>query len=113
MQPPQWHRGRTRDGGAAEFVLVPEDNAIRLPESLATLDASLVEPLACAVHGLDSLGSVTGNHALVYGAGPMGLDPDPVAGRFWSRIGHGPGPGARQGTGRRALRGHGHRHEQA
>ena len=65
--------GETRDGGAAEFVLVPEDNAIRLPESLATLDAALVEPLACAVHGLDSLGSVIGNHALVYGAGTMGL----------------------------------------
>jgi len=65
--------GETLNGGAADFVRVPESNAIRLPEALPTTDASLVEPLACALHGLDSLGSVVGRHVLVYGAGTMGL----------------------------------------
>jgi 2-desacetyl-2-hydroxyethyl bacteriochlorophyllide A dehydrogenase len=65
--------GETLNGGAAEFVRVPEHNAIRLPEALPTTDASLVEPLACALHGLDSLGSVVGHHVLIYGAGTMGL----------------------------------------
>jgi 2-desacetyl-2-hydroxyethyl bacteriochlorophyllide A dehydrogenase len=65
--------GETRNGGAAELALVPVDNAIRLPESLSTLDASLAEPLACAIHGLDSLGSILGAHVLIYGAGTMGL----------------------------------------
>jgi 2-desacetyl-2-hydroxyethyl bacteriochlorophyllide A dehydrogenase len=65
--------GETLNGGAAELVRVPEHNAIRLPEALSTTDASLVEPLACALHGADSLGGVVGHHVLIYGAGTMGL----------------------------------------
>ena len=65
--------GETLNGGAAELVRVPEHNAIALPEGLPVADAALVEPLACAVHGLDSLGTVVGHHVLVYGAGTMGL----------------------------------------
>ena len=65
--------GETHDGGAAEFARVPADNAILLPDSLGTGDASFVEPVACAVHGLDSVGPVVGQHVLVLGAGTMGL----------------------------------------
>ncbi|GAB3691999.1 alcohol dehydrogenase catalytic domain-containing protein [Angustibacter aerolatus] len=68
--------GETRDGGCADLVLVPATNAIHLPEGVGTADAALVEPVSCAVHGLDSLGRVAevlGARVLVVGAGTMGL----------------------------------------
>ena len=65
--------GETRNGGAAEYVVTPASNAIKIPLNLSPLDAALVEPVACAVHGLDALAGVMGSHVLVYGAGTMGL----------------------------------------
>ena len=37
------------------------------------MDAALVEPLSCAVHGFDVLAPAMGDHYLIYGAGTMGL----------------------------------------
>jgi 2-desacetyl-2-hydroxyethyl bacteriochlorophyllide A dehydrogenase len=65
--------GVTTSGGAAEFVAVPAANCVRLPESVATADATLIEPLSCAVRGYDVLRSQLGAHVLIYGAGTMGL----------------------------------------
>jgi threonine dehydrogenase-like Zn-dependent dehydrogenase len=60
-------------GGAAEYVAVPAANCVRLPEHVATADATLIEPLSCAVRGYDVLSSQLGSHVLIYGAGTMGL----------------------------------------
>jgi 2-desacetyl-2-hydroxyethyl bacteriochlorophyllide A dehydrogenase len=65
--------GVTRAGGFAQLVLVPETAAYRLPEDIPTELAGLVEPLSCAVHGLNRLPRTPGAHYLVYGAGTMGL----------------------------------------
>jgi 2-desacetyl-2-hydroxyethyl bacteriochlorophyllide A dehydrogenase len=65
--------GVTTSGGAAEFVAVPAANCVRLPESVSTGDATLIEPLSCAVRGYDVLASQLGAHVLIYGAGTMGL----------------------------------------
>jgi 2-desacetyl-2-hydroxyethyl bacteriochlorophyllide A dehydrogenase len=65
--------GVTTSGGAAEFVAVPAANCVKLPESVATADATLIEPLSCAVRGYDVLASQLGAHVLIYGAGTMGL----------------------------------------
>ncbi len=65
--------GVTTSGGAAEFVAVPAANCVKLPESIDTADATLIEPLSCAVRGYDVLSSQLGAHVLVYGAGTMGL----------------------------------------
>jgi 2-desacetyl-2-hydroxyethyl bacteriochlorophyllide A dehydrogenase len=65
--------GVTVAGGAAEYVAVPAANCVRLPEHIATADATLIEPLACAVRGYDVLSSQLGSHVLIYGAGTMGL----------------------------------------
>ncbi len=60
-------------GGAAEFVAVPAANCVPLPDEVATADATLIEPLSCAVRGYDVLRSQLGSHVLIYGAGTMGL----------------------------------------
>ena len=65
--------GVTTAGGAAQYVAVPAANCVRLPESVATADATLIEPLSCAVRGYDVLRSQLGAHVLIYGAGTMGL----------------------------------------
>jgi 2-desacetyl-2-hydroxyethyl bacteriochlorophyllide A dehydrogenase len=73
--------GVTVAGGAAEYVAVPAANCVRLPEHIATADATLIEPLSCAVRGYDVLSSQLGAHVLIYGAGTMGLMMLRLAGR--------------------------------
>jgi 2-desacetyl-2-hydroxyethyl bacteriochlorophyllide A dehydrogenase len=65
--------GVTKAGGAAELVAVPAANCVKLPEHIAARDATLIEPLACAVRGYDVLRMPMAEHVLIYGAGTMGL----------------------------------------
>lgn len=65
--------GVTLEGAAAEFVRVPVDRAYALPPGMDLDAAVLIEPLACAVHGLDLLPRRPGDRHLIYGAGPMGV----------------------------------------
>jgi len=61
------------DGGMAEYVTIPAANLVELPTGLDIHIASLVEPLAVAVHGLDRARVREGDRVLVIGAGPIGL----------------------------------------
>src|SRR5215212_6680823 len=62
------------DGGFAPYVVVPERNVHRLPDSLSFQEAALCEPLACVVHGALELPKVTpGDVAVVAGPGAIGL----------------------------------------
>jgi 2-desacetyl-2-hydroxyethyl bacteriochlorophyllide A dehydrogenase len=65
--------GVTEAGGAAQYVAVPAANCVIVPDSIAIEDATLIEPLSCAVRGYDVLKSQLGAHVLIYGAGTMGL----------------------------------------
>jgi threonine dehydrogenase-like Zn-dependent dehydrogenase len=51
----------------------PVANCVVLPGDVRPVDAALVEPLSCAVHGFDVLAPALGDHYLIYGAGTMGL----------------------------------------
>lgn len=64
--------GVVRGGGFAEFAAVPSRYAYRLPEALTLEVGSQIEPIACAVHGIDQARIVTGDLVLVLGAGPIG-----------------------------------------
>ena len=64
--------GRT-NGACAEYVAVPAANAFRLPAELPRNWGTLVEPLSCAVHGLDQVDATVAGDYLIYGAGTMGL----------------------------------------
>lgn len=61
------------DGGCAELVSVPQSRAFVLPETFPHRWGSLMEPVACAVHGFDKAGLRLADHVLIYGAGTMGL----------------------------------------
>src|SRR3712207_9126909 len=57
--------GVTRNGGLAEFSVVPAAQAYRVPEGLPTEAAALAEPLSCALHAVDLAGLRPGEKALV------------------------------------------------
>lgn len=61
------------NGACAEFVAVPAANAFRLPPDMPRHCGALVEPLSCAVHGLDQVDLQVAGDYLIYGAGTMGL----------------------------------------
>lgn len=65
--------GVYQDGGMAEYVNVPATSLVELPSGLDVRTASLVEPLAVAVHGLNRARVREGDRVLVIGAGPIGL----------------------------------------
>jgi 2-desacetyl-2-hydroxyethyl bacteriochlorophyllide A dehydrogenase len=61
------------NGACAEFVAVPSANAFRLPPEMPRHWGALVEPLSCAIHGLDQVDLQLAEDYLIYGAGTMGL----------------------------------------
>ena len=61
------------NGACAELVAVPAANAFRLPADIPRFWGALVEPLSCAVHGLDQVDLQVAGSYLIYGAGTMGL----------------------------------------
>lgn len=73
-------------GGFAEYVRVPRglaDHVMHvLPDSLSYELASLTEPLACCVHGLEALQLGSGEPLLIVGDGPMGLMQAAIARSF-------------------------------
>lgn len=66
--------GTQADGGFAEYVINHEARVHVLPEHVSLLQASLTEPLACAVHGAMETSRVKeGETVLIFGPGAMGL----------------------------------------
>jgi len=64
-------------GGFAEYVRVPkrivDQGVFNISETLDFTIATLTEPLACCVHGLEALNIQAGQSLLIIGDGPMGL----------------------------------------
>ena len=48
--------GIHRDGGMADYVLLPQRQAFALPPGLDPLHGAFCEPLACCLHGIDIAG---------------------------------------------------------
>lgn len=65
--------GIHRDGGFAEYVVIPEKQAFELPLGLDPLHGAFCEPLACCLHGVDLAGIVAGSSVVVLGGGVIGL----------------------------------------
>lgn len=64
-------------GAFAEYILLPRrivsQNAFIKPDDLSFSEAAFLEPLACVVHGLETLDIKRGDTVFVIGAGPIGL----------------------------------------
>lgn len=64
--------GSGRDGGFAEYVVIPAKHAFLLPEGVSLTTAALCEPLACVVRSVCERTVVrAGEYVLVSGAGIM------------------------------------------
>ncbi|KAI0938540.1 N-terminal acetyltransferase A complex catalytic subunit ard1 [Taiwanofungus camphoratus] len=81
-------KGVSTEGGFSEYVVLlvfPLSSIMILMEldsearkvykihNLTDEEATLIEPAACAIHGMDKLDTAVGVEALVIGAGPTGL----------------------------------------
>lgn len=64
--------GCTGPGGFAEYVIASHDKVFSIGE-LSFDEAAMIEPTACAVHGLDRINIRPGDDVLMFGAGPTGI----------------------------------------
>jgi len=65
--------GAHRPGAYADYVSVPAQSVVALPESVSLRTGALTEPVACAVRIGELAGEVSGQDCLIVGAGPIGL----------------------------------------
>jgi 2-desacetyl-2-hydroxyethyl bacteriochlorophyllide A dehydrogenase len=65
--------GIHRDGGFADYVIVPQKQAFTLPLDLDPVHGAFCEPLACCLHGIDIAEIKTGASVVVLGGGVIGL----------------------------------------
>ena len=65
--------GYKRNGGFAQYCLVPEGSVIPMDESVGPAGGVLCETLACVLRGYDRLEFRAGSSAMVLGAGTVGL----------------------------------------
>ena len=70
----QWGAiGGTRSGAWAEFVGVPRRNIHLLEEGFPLDCGPIIEPIACALRGIDQLQPRADMSAIIFGAGTMGM----------------------------------------
>ena len=65
--------GVTRDGGFAEFCVVPETQCYRLGEEIDLTCGAMAEPLSCCLHGIEMAQIRPGEHVCIIGGGAIGL----------------------------------------
>jgi L-iditol 2-dehydrogenase len=65
--------GITIDGGMAEYVSVPARNVHRIPEHVSFEEATLADPLACSIRGLEMVSIQKDSWVCVLGPGTIGL----------------------------------------
>lgn len=61
------------DGGMAEQCIVPWQQAFVIPDDMSLRQSAFLEPLSCAVHGIDIARINQGDSVVIVGAGPIGL----------------------------------------
>jgi L-iditol 2-dehydrogenase len=65
--------GLTRNGFFADSIALRTKNLVPIPENVSDEEAAIVEPVALALHVLDSLKPNIGDWATIIGQGPIGL----------------------------------------
>lgn len=65
--------GVQTDGGFAEFVSVPEDSVVELPNSICWEQSVFVEPFANSLNAWELSGATEGDSIAVIGSGSLGL----------------------------------------
>lgn len=65
--------GVTRDGGFAEYSVVPAAQAFRLNPEIPFEFGAMAEPVACCLHGIDLAQIKAGDTVCIVGGGAIGL----------------------------------------
>jgi len=65
--------GVNRNGGFAQFSVVPEKQAFLLNSDIDYEAGALVEPIACCIHGMDQAHIKSGDTVCIIGGGTIGL----------------------------------------
>ncbi len=65
--------GVSVDGGFAEYCASGYTGLFKLPDNVSFAQGAFIEPLACAVNGMNKLDIEPGQFVTVFGPGPIGL----------------------------------------
>ena len=65
--------GSRQFGSFAQYVVVPELNAVKFSEEVSFEQAALFEPATVALHGLERTGYKGGHTVAILGTGPIGM----------------------------------------
>ena len=65
--------GSRRDGGFAEYAIVPQNNLMELPEAISYEQAAMLEPLSVAVHAMRRIQITQEETVTVCGLGTIGM----------------------------------------
>lgn len=61
------------NGAMAEYVAVPKENILKLPENIDFIKGTFLEPLSVAYRAVKTAGNVLNKNVLIVGAGTIGL----------------------------------------
>jgi L-iditol 2-dehydrogenase len=61
------------DGGMAEYCIVPVKQVFEIPDNLSVEASAFIEPVSCAVHGIDKAKIAVGDTVVILGGGTIGL----------------------------------------
>src|SRR3954469_5620165 len=61
--------GFTRNGAYAEYLTVPRSQVTPIPDALDAVEATLIDPLACAIHAVHRGNIADGTSVVVVGQG--------------------------------------------
>lgn len=61
------------NGGFAKYCKVTEKVCHKISNSVLPEDATFAEPLACVINGIEKIKPQTGETAMIFGGGPIGL----------------------------------------
>jgi threonine dehydrogenase-like Zn-dependent dehydrogenase len=79
--------GSDRDGGFAEFALVPEACCMVLPDDISLeVGSLLVDMLGTSYRGVKQAGLLPGDQVAIWGAGPIGLSALLVASQLDAKV---------------------------
>jgi L-iditol 2-dehydrogenase len=65
--------GSRKDGGFSEYVAVPQENLIELPDNVTYEQAAMLEPMAVAIHSIRRVQVKEDDSVVVCGMGTIGL----------------------------------------
>lgn len=70
--------GSTLNGGFAEYVLIPSrvfdvGGIVQVPDNVSNEEASLIEPLACCINGINQIKPMNFESIIIIGDGPIGM----------------------------------------